>query len=57
MKDFEVDYSFESPEYGTMTVKADNIDDAEFVALKLISESEGVDVADVFIETIKEKKD
>lgn len=55
MKDFDVDYSFERPEYGTLTVKADNIDDAEFVALKLISETEGVDIDDVFIETLKEK--
>lgn len=55
MKDFDVDYSYERPDYGTITVKADNIDDAEYVALKLVSQTENVDIDNIFIETIKEK--
>lgn len=56
MPNFEVEYSYDVPEYGTTTVNADTIDDAEYIALKQISESLEVDVGNVYIETIKEKK-
>ena len=55
MPTFEVEYSFEVPEYGTMTVNADTIDDAEYVALKQLSETLETDISNIFIETIKEK--
>lgn len=56
MPSFEIDYSLEVPEYGTITVNADTIDDAESVALLQISSQQEVDIDRIYIETVKEKK-
>jgi hypothetical protein len=56
MPTFEVDYSYESPEYGTVIVEADNIDDAEYVAVNKLSDDLSIDITDIYIETVKEKK-
>ncbi len=56
MPTFEVDYSYESPEYGTIEVQAENIDEAEYVAVNKLSDDLSIDITEIYIETVKEKK-
>lgn len=57
MPEFVVEYSYDVPEYGSTVVTADNINDAESVALDQLSDSLETDITAICIESIKPKKD
>lgn len=56
MATFEVDYSWDEPQYGMITVEAPHIDAAEQVALDQLSETLDPEVTAMSIESIREVK-
>lgn len=53
MAKYEVDYSYSVPEWGTVTLSADNPDEAEEIALEQIKELDP-DILNITVEAVKE---
>lgn len=56
MPNYEVEYSWDEPQYGIINVIADSLDHAEEVALEQLSDTLEPDIAEMSIESIKEIK-
>lgn len=56
MPNFEVEYSWDEPQYGVTTVIAKDLDEAEQVALDQLSDTLEPEITELTIESIKEIK-
>lgn len=56
MPNFEVEYSWDEPQYGVTTVIADNIELAESAALEQLAETLDPEITEMSIESIREIK-